>query len=246
MKHKGMYLVMDILEAYEILRDMKFDGLITDGPYGIANGASVILRKQRTVHKDIADSKWDQFDGVDNLCLFYDKWISKYVKLIKPGGHWIMFMPVEFVGLMRAIYEKYGVYHKAAIIWHKTNPVPQFRKKNFLSSVEAITWGIVGGNNKDFYFSFKTQNEMHNHVEFPICQGKERMKHPTQKPLRLMKWITDRLVRPNSTIIDPFVGTGTTIINGENEGHWVVGIDKNPHYRRMYQKRHQRLNHISK
>jgi site-specific DNA-methyltransferase (adenine-specific) len=56
--------------------------------------------------------------------------------------------------------------------------------------------------------------------------GKE---HPTQKPSRLMKWCLDRLADPQ-TVLDPFMGSGTTGVACAQLGRKFIGIEIEPKY----------------
>lgn len=49
--------------------------------------------------------------------------------------------------------------------------------------------------------------------------------HPTQKPLALMKYLVGLTVRPGGIVLDPFVGSGTTLIAAGAAGCSAVGID---------------------
>ena len=55
--------------------------------------------------------------------------------------------------------------------------------------------------------------------------------HPTVKPSRLMRWLC-RLVgcQPGSVILDPFLGSGTTLVAGHVEGFTMIGIEREPEY----------------
>jgi DNA modification methylase len=54
--------------------------------------------------------------------------------------------------------------------------------------------------------------------------------HPTVKPLALMRWLV-RLVTPaGGTVLDPFLGSGTTALACAREGFNCVGIDREPRY----------------
>ena len=55
--------------------------------------------------------------------------------------------------------------------------------------------------------------------------------HPTVKPIKLMRWLT-RLVgcQPGSTILEPFAGSGTTMLAAHREGFKCIAIEREPAY----------------
>ena len=55
--------------------------------------------------------------------------------------------------------------------------------------------------------------------KFPICHGKERYKHPTQKPLALIKDLIEKHSNIGDVVLDTFAGTGTT-------GHACLDLDR--------------------
>ena len=63
--------------------------------------------------------------------------------------------------------------------------------------------------------------------------------HPTVKPLDLMAYLCRLITPPNGTILDPFMGSGTTIKAAMSEGFKAIGIERDPDYFAMAQ---QRLN----
>ena len=59
----------------------------------------------------------------------------------------------------------------------------------------------------------------------------ERVGHPTQKPLALMKWcIEQAAVPPRGTILDPFMGSGTTGVAAVQMGRKFIGIEREVKY----------------
>lgn len=67
--------------------------------------------------------------------------------------------------------------------------------------------------------------------------GRRRNHHPTVKPVALMRWLC-RLVTPRGgTVLDPFVGSGTTGVAAKREGFGFVGIDISQEYLEIAQKR---------
>ena len=64
--------------------------------------------------------------------------------------------------------------------------------------------------------------------------------HPTEKPLGLMVWCVDRLPRDAETILDPFMGSGTTGVACVKLGRKFIGIEKEPKYFEISVKRIER------
>ncbi|MFA5542766.1 MAG: DNA methyltransferase [Bacilli bacterium] len=60
-------------------------------------------------------------------------------------------------------------------------------------------------------------------------EGVKRM-HPTQKPVGLFAQIIKEYTKPGDIILDPFLGSGTTIIAAEKTGHPCFGIEIDPQY----------------
>ena len=62
-----------------------------------------------------------------------------------------------------------------------------------------------------------------------IRQGNEERYHPTQKPLEVMKWVIE-LCPKAQTILDPFMGSGTTGVAAIQLGRSFIGIERDPKY----------------
>lgn len=60
--------------------------------------------------------------------------------------------------------------------------------------------------------------------------GEDRNGHPTQKPLALMKWCIDQCTNNPQTILDPFMGSGTTGVAAVQMGRQFIGIEREPSY----------------
>ncbi len=60
--------------------------------------------------------------------------------------------------------------------------------------------------------------------------------HPTQKPLDLMEWIISNWTQEGDTILDPFMGSGTTLVAAHNTRN-VTGIEISPEYVKIAQDR---------
>ncbi len=54
--------------------------------------------------------------------------------------------------------------------------------------------------------------------------------HPTVKPLALMRWLVRLVTPPGGTVLDPFMGSGTTGMAAKEEGFEFVGVELDGHY----------------
>jgi site-specific DNA-methyltransferase (adenine-specific) len=68
-------------------------------------------------------------------------------------------------------------------------------------------------------------------------EQRERRVHPTQKPVWVMAWIIERYTQPGDTVLDPFMGSGTTGVACVKLGRHFIGIEKEPKYFDIAQRR---------
>ncbi len=58
--------------------------------------------------------------------------------------------------------------------------------------------------------------------------GKDRPDHPSPKPIAAMEWLLSRL--PGELVLDPFMGSGTTLLAAKEAGRKAIGIEINKAY----------------
>ena len=102
---------------------------------------------------------------------------------------------------------------RAFLIWDKG---AGFKGRDFAECEQA--WCSFDANARIFHYD-------------PLAQGCYRFKkHPTQKPLALMKWCIGYLPDAAQAILDPFMGSGTTGVACVKLGRKFIGIEKDPEY----------------
>jgi site-specific DNA-methyltransferase (adenine-specific) len=68
-------------------------------------------------------------------------------------------------------------------------------------------------------------------IQSIAATNKERIGHPTQKPLRVMRWTIQQLSIPmDAVILDPFMGSGTTLRAAKDLGFQAIGIEISEKY----------------
>lgn len=214
----------DCFSVMKKIPDNSIDLILTDPPYNIAqySTGNICFDWRSDINNDLAE--WDLLE------LKPEDLVSEFKRILAPKGNIFIFCSYNLI----------GEYHKAFdpvfdtfqfMVWHKTNPVPNFRKSSFLNSCELI----VSCWNKGHTWNFSNQKDMHNFVECGICMGKERIKdengknlHPTQKPVAVLEKIINIASNENDVVLDCFNGVGST---GEaalklNRKYIGVEIDK--------------------
>lgn len=238
------YLILG--DALKVLGEIKkeVDTAIIDPPYNTANKNTKILKGRKSRSSDFG--KWDYFSDKDYLD-FTKSWIDKLKKKLKINGNLLIFCKMEYISDIKRIYEELGFKHHGTIIWHKTNPAPQIRKNGFLSSCESILWATNGFDDKkiSYTFNFSKQNEMHNFVESPICMGRERTVHPTQKPKKIIAHLMKIFTNEEDWVIDCFAGSGTLTETANELNRNSISIENNVEYFKIMKKRLETLKNVA-
>src|SRR5690606_29267470 len=80
-----------------------------------------------------------------------------------------------------------------------------------------------GGASRFFYVAKASRSER-------TMGGKVENNHPTVKPIKLMRYLCRLITPPGGIILDPFAGSGTTLIAAVQEGFNAIGIEREPEY----------------
>jgi len=81
------------------------------------------------------------------------------------------------------------------------------------------------------------EGDLENLIESPVCMGKKRTRHKTQKPLQVCLPFIEISSRLGDLILDPFMGSGTTAIAALRTGRRFVGYEINDTYCDLIQER---------
>jgi site-specific DNA-methyltransferase (adenine-specific) len=181
--------------------------IIVDPPYLISKKSgfknysdkanSDIITKYGKHSIDFGD--WDKED------IDWDLIFKEYFRILKDGGTLIFFFDIWKSTIIKEIAEKYKFKQPRVCQWQKTNPVPINSKVNYLSNATEYFFTFIKGKKPTF------NSEYDNGVyRYPICHGKERLNHPTQKPLSLISELIKKHSNEGDIVLDSFAGSGTT------------------------------------
>ena len=229
------------IEAMKELENNSIDAVITDPPYNISKLndqrdrsklASPIMRRKKVLNYDFGS--WDNM-GRQEFLDFTELWYTECARVLKNGGAFISFFNKEDISYLGWIGKERNIRTRTILSWHKTNPVPSFRKVNYLSACEFIWVGSKG--EKSWTFNFSQQKLMHNFFETPNSSSYGVTDHPTEKPSKLIKWMLEIHTNEGDTVLDPFMGSGTTGVACKELGREFIGIEISPVYMAIAKKR---------
>jgi len=90
----------------------------------------------------------------------------------------------------------------------------------------------------DFEMAWGSKDKAGRIFDYPrVRMISENGLHPTQKPIALMKWCIELATNAGDTILDPFMGSGTTGVACVQTGRNFIGIEIDPNYYAIAEKR---------
>jgi len=185
--------------------DVRADLCLTDPPYGI--GAADYKRGGTQHGKSVAKCKEYGFEKWDNdkLTRMHVEMIRQYSEnqIVWGGNYYANWLPSS----------------PCWLVWDKDNG------SNGYADCE-LAWASFESAVR--YFKWK----WHGMLQQDMSKKEERL-HPTQKPLALMKWCIEKHSEQGQLILDPFAGSGTTLVAAKLLGRPSIGIEMNEKYCQM-------------
>lgn len=191
----------DCFELIKKIPSKSIDLIITDPPYNISRDSNFSKGSNNKKYNSISL----QFGEWDLESINLDLLFSEFHRVLKNGSTVILFYDIWKSNEVKFYFEKYKFKQLRVCCWTKTNPVPINSKINYLSNATEYFFVFVKGTKRVF------KSEYDNGIyKYPLCHGKERLAHPTQKPLKLFIDLILKHSNEQDVILDPFGGVGTT------------------------------------
>lgn len=179
--------------------------------------------------------------------------LESALSVSRPSTHVFYYCDQIYIGLIQEIYRSLGINNKRVCLWLKNsqNPVPKiFCNKAY----EPAVYGIRGRPylaesvttlNEVLNKEFGTGNELVAQVDdfLEIWTAKrlsaKDYEHATSKPITLHEKAIKRCTKPNDIILDSFLGSGSTLLAGEQLGRRVYGLELEPKFCDLIIKRYE-------
>lgn len=231
----------DCIEILNKARDNSVDMIFADPPYFLSNGGITChAGKMVSVNK----GKWDKSKGAKENHEFTKKWLEACQRVLKPNGTIWVSGTTHIIYSVGFAMQELGYKILNDIIWYKRNAPPNLSCRYFTHSTEIVLWSAKNAKSKHHfdYPLMKKMNQgkqMRNVWEISAPQAVEKKfgKHPTQKPVELLKRIILASTKKDDLVLDPFCGSSTTGVAAVLLNRKYVGIDLESEYLQLSKKR---------
>ena len=192
------------------------DLIVTDPPYRTISGGS---GPSSPIHRRPA-GMLKKNDGriFEHNAIAFSDYLPDLFRVLRPGGH--MYLMVNFLNLEEALAEtrRAGLGIHNLLIWQKNNATPN---RWYMKNVEYVIFARKGTARA---INDKGSKTCHS---FDNVRGKS---HPTEKPVDLLRFYIENSSQPGDTVLDPFMGTGSTGVAAVLSGRSFLGAEIDPTY----------------
>ncbi len=201
----------DSIKVLPTLKVESFDLLITDPPYGMEFQSNQREKKFDNIENDSIEDTISVIDGV----------LMAAVPLLKAGAQFYMFGSINYLQHIKPIIEKHLTI-KQILIWDR-GIIGMGDLKSYGTSYEIIYFGYK----KDF-------NKLNGIRERDVLQFNKlpnsNINHPTEKPTELIEYLVRKSSNEGDSVLDPFAGSGSTLIAARDTNRKAVGIELEKDY----------------
>lgn len=218
----------DCLEVMKDIPDNSIDCAVIDPPYKIvAGGCRKVADKECSgiFNKRRDNKRTDWVDEVRTGKMFkhneikFSDWLPELFRVLKDKSHCYLMINSRNLKDLQVEAEKAGFKFQNLLIWDKGNVTPN---RYYMQGFECILMLRKGG--------AKTINDRgsSNILRVPNIIGNK--KHPSEKPVELLQIMIRNSTNEGDTVIDPFMGSGSTGVAAVNTNRKFVGIELDENY----------------
>lgn len=209
----------DCLKEMKKMEDKSIDLIVTDPPFdnslscSMGAGMAKYRSYMKRIYDEFASFDFNVLEETRRLMKTYNSYWFFNIKQLFPYGDFI---------------KKYN-YNYLILCWHKKNPTPLLNN-NYLPDTEYVFFIRESG--AHFKATYETAKR---YVETNVW--KNHYDHPSAKPSNILRNYILNSSKEGDTILDPFMGTGTTGSICKELNRKFIGIEINKKYFNMAEKR---------
>ncbi|TMO25857.1 site-specific DNA-methyltransferase [Pseudoalteromonas sp. S4741] len=197
----------DAVNWLSTLSTESVDLLITDPPYESLEKHRKIGTTTRLKVSKSSSNQW--FDIFPNNR--FEELLIEIYRVLKKGSHFYLFCDQETMFYIKPIAEKVGFKFWKPIIWDKV----------------TIGMGYHYRARHEYILFFEKGKRKLNDLSVPDILTCKRVYrgYPTEKPVKLIETLISQSSNENELVVDPFFGSGATLVAANNLNRQAIGCD---------------------
>ena len=211
----------DCLELMKDIPDNSIDLIVTDPPYKLVAGGVTGKLSKRITGVCLDHNSIDTKNGNGNFKINnikFSEWLPDCYRVLKDGGHCYIMVNDRNMQQLLNETETSGFKLLNILVWNKNNAMPNHWYMKNAEFILFLRKGIAKyinnqGSKQCMYF---------NNIKSKL--------HPTEKPVELMSNFIENSTKIGDTVLDPFMGSGTTAIACINTGRNFIDFELDKHY----------------
>lgn len=208
----------DSFEYMKSTKDNSVDLIVTDPPYDL----STVVVRCGNLYNGLGFRTNRVFSDLDNknISSGYDIELfgTEFLRILKSPNIYLFCNKMQIPDY----FNFYVTRHRCKfdiLSWHKTNPPPMYNNK-YVNDTEYILYFHEGNLNPKSY-----QDALTYYLSPSNQSDKSKYKHPTIKPVELVRKFIRNSSNTNDIVFDPFMGSGTTGVASVLENRDFVGCE---------------------
>lgn len=223
MKFEDMINTTTLGDSYKLIKDIpdnSIDCIYIDIPYLFESGGQSNTSLSKRIKKQMNYELKNIRNGIDYSIFAEFKRVMKFINIF------IWCSKEQILDILN-YWNKENVNYEI-LVWVKTNPTPQ-TNGTWLPDVEYCLYFREKGNRLNDGYDLKSKWYMSSINK----KDKDKYKHPTIKPLELVKRHILHTTQKNDIVLDCFSGSGTTCVAAKELNRRFIGIEINQEYHKI-------------
>lgn len=223
-------------DSIEVMRRMpaeSVDLVFADPPYFLSGDGSTCRAGKRA---KVRKGAWDEPASLSDMHAWNGRWLAAAKRLLRPHGAIWVSGTIHSIHSVALAMQQLRMHLVNEVVWEKPNPPPNLACRCITHSHETLVWASKSATSKhhfDYvYGKSLTGKQLKDVWRLSAPSKAERVHgdHPTQKPLALVGRCLHLTLPDGGTVLDPFVGSGTTGVAvagmGPGRAGRFIGIDR--------------------
>ena len=219
------------LDVFKRIADESIDLICTDPPYRLTSRGGSTTMGGMLLKNIVNSGKVFNYNDIKP-----SEYATEFYRVLKDGTHcYVMTNHINLVEMI-TVFESVGFHFIKCLIWDKQNKISSFL---YMSQYEYI-----------LFFSRGKSRMINNCGTSDILSIPNKKTkgadgnniHDTEKPIELMKILVENSTNVDETVLDPFMGVGSTGIASKQLNRNFIGCEIDEHYFKIAE---SRINNIS-